>query len=1488
MPRRGFHRLLVLLLVLLAGCGPTNLNRPPVAEAGSDVHVFLGDSATLDASQSSDPEDGSLDFEWTTLSAPAGSAFAPGMALSSTVSFPFAPDVAGTYVISVAAIDPKGSSASDLVIVEAQPPLRVIHLVPADGSASVSGLAPVVAVFDAPIRPWTAVTLIVEDVTDPLAPVAVLGNAAIDPAGAAIVFTPVAAWTNGAGYRVTVPVGGPIGLDGAPLASEVVASFTASATDTEPPRVVPGGISPAPGETAAPLSTVIDVFFSEAIDPATAALAFSLAQQAGPVQDGAVELAAGGVVARFVPADTTPDPDAPQALAAATDWAFGIAATLTDLAGNALDGDGSGTPGTPYASTFRTVSGTDTTVPALLSVSPFRGATAVSVKLPSVLTFSEPVLLNAGAVVLGTGGAAGVTGTLALVAGNRVAIFSPDANLATGTRYDLSVLAGSVQDLAGNALPAFDSFFFTGTAAPPLVFSALPDGAAVGETLTVAIVGEDFVNGAVALIAGGGVLVSSTTWISETELQCNVTLAPSAAFGVRSIVVVNPDGQQGNGLGLFNVRRRPPSIAAVTPDEAARGTTLTVTVTGADFDCGSANPPLVSLNDVAIADAVANCLGSTSATATTIEANFTIPAGATLGLHTLTVTNDDGNFDDAPAAFFVDAAPPNVTSLALATSGRRGDTVTTRVNGTDFLATPTVSFGAGVGVSSVTFNSSIQLTVDEVISASAALGTRTVTVTNPDGKNDTLAAAFTVLRAIPKILSAAPPQGSRLDPAFDVTLTGDDFDCSQSGMAIVPTVSFGAGVQINSVSCSGSTSDSADTLIVNLQVLAGAALGARSVFVTNAGDGTAGQGTGLFTVFAQKPTVTAASPPVPQGQTVEVAIGGTNFLATPVVTTTIPGATVGTVTFVSAAEVRAVVTVPLSTAAGTYGVSVTNPDGQGASANVAVVDPALSPVISGVSPPRSAVGTTLSVIVTGANFQNAATVSFVGQGIDITNNGTTFVDSGTLSVSITISGGSTDFSGRDVTVTNPVGPAPTDVEPNVFLVTGLPPTVTAISSPSGAQGTTTPGVSITGTNFRAGAVPSLTGGAVNGITLTNVNVVSSTQITVDIAVSANASSGFRGVTVTNTDSSTATLANGFQVLSVGSPAPSSITRAPFLVAGDGARRDDGSSLRQGEAATFHLLGTDFDPDATAFVSGAGVTVSNVVVVDATHIKVDLTAACGDVAPGRRDVTVLNPTDGKTGTLVDGLGVRVGVVINEVTTSPSTNHGFSPLSQSHEIVELFNGSLCTRSIQNWRLDMVDTGGVTGYEVGAGTERYSAGASALSFPPGAYMLIDRPDNNNNDMADNVYIALTTATGRFADDVEIGDNEENDGTDGGPAPGNNGGSSAGAATEMVGRCSNGTDTENDQNDFYQDELAGTQMAATDLLGNDTQCPVCANGLDDDNDGWIDLLDGGCSSAHLDGSEAGGAAACSDGVDNDGDFLPDAADPECQMSSDNDEVTY
>src|SRR4029079_10444510 len=125
------------------------------------------------------------------------------------------------------------------------------------------------------------------------------------------------------------------------------------------------------------------------------------------------------------------------------------------------------------------------------------------------------------------------------------------------------------------------------------------------------------------------------------------------------------------------------------------------------------------------------------------------------------------------------------------------------------------------------------------------------------------------------------------------------------------TFNAGADIVVSSISIVSSTQA---TIVV--QVGSNAALGPRDVAVTTPG------GTSnvlVFTVLVPPPTLTSISPVSgTQQSTANITLTGTNFVSA--LTVQASGLTVSQVAIVSTTEATAVLTIPVSTVTGNYGI----------------------------------------------------------------------------------------------------------------------------------------------------------------------------------------------------------------------------------------------------------------------------------------------------------------------------------------------------------------------------------------------------------------------------------------------------------------------------------------------------------------------------------------------------------------------------------------
>ncbi len=231
---------------------------------------------------------------------------------------------------------------------------RVASIVPADGTLDVEGTEPILVAFS---EAMDEVSLAIDGDADGCPDNIVIelqgggcvpGSIEVTGGGSRALFVPAVALDAGATYTITV-VGGAVGLRdiaGNALELDAVATFTvAVGADVTPPRLL--WSDPQSGYDGVQVSVQPLVRLSETI--AVGSLA----------EDGIwLEDPDGAVVGQAILSDAnrsiTFRPDS--LLAPATRYTLHVSGAITDLAGNALDGDGDGSPGGDLAIVFDTTS----------------------------------------------------------------------------------------------------------------------------------------------------------------------------------------------------------------------------------------------------------------------------------------------------------------------------------------------------------------------------------------------------------------------------------------------------------------------------------------------------------------------------------------------------------------------------------------------------------------------------------------------------------------------------------------------------------------------------------------------------------------------------------------------------------------------------------------------------------------------------------------------------------------------------------------------------------------------------------------------------------------------------------------------------------------------------------------------------------------------------------------------------------------------------
>jgi len=509
------------------------------------------------------------------------------------------------------------------------------------------------------------------------------------------------------------------------------------------------------------------------------------------------------------------------------------------------------------------------------------------------------------------------------------------------------------------------------------------------------------------------------------------------------------------------------------------------------------------------------------------------------------------------------APPPTVTGVAPSSGPAAGGTSIT-ITGNDFLTGATVTIGGTAGTSIIVLNAT---TITAITPAHAA-GAVAITVTNPDRQQSTLANGFTY-QAAPTI-SSVTPNGGPATGGTPVTISG-------TGFVQGATVAFGGTAGTNVVFVS------ADTITATTPPNA---VGAVTVAVTNPDTQSGSLANGFTYTSVTEPTVTGVSPAsgFAAGGTT-VMISGTNFVSG--ATATFGGASASNVVVVTANSISAITP---SHSSGAVAVTVTNPNSESGILSNGYTFVA-APSVSGTTPDGGPTAGGTTVLITGANFVAGATVSFGG------NAATNVTVSNPTAITATTPAHAP--GAVNVGVKNPDGQSGTLTNGYAFQV---PPGVSGVSPANGpAAGGNA--VTISGSNFLAGATVSFGGSAA-----TNVVVVNATSIS---ATTPSHEPGLVAVTVTNRDAQSATLTNAYSY----NPAPgvSVVSPSDGLVTG-------------GTAVT--VTGSNFSTGAT--VSFGGTAATNVTVVNGNTITTTTPAH----SAGAVTVTVTNP-DAQTGTLPNG-------------------------------------------------------------------------------------------------------------------------------------------------------------------------------------------------------------------------------------------------------------
>lgn len=564
----------------------------------------------------------------------------------------------------------------------------------------------------------------------------------------------------------------------------------------------------------------------------------------------------------------------------------------------------------------------------------------------------------------------------------------------------------------------------------------------------------------------------------------------------------------------------PPSIASVFPNQINAGTTVQITVTGANFrrDAVPALDPAVT--GVTISNV--NVAATSNQMTFTMSTLFNSPTGSA----NLRVTNIDGTTTLAVGALTILPAipqpPPGVTGMNPA-QVTAGTTTPVTIQGTNFQAGAVVSVVGnplGLAISSALVQNANSITCDLTAAVNAAAGPHGITVMNPDGQSDTENALFTVTPAAPPTLQSASPSVISAGSAVDLTAFGTGL---HDGLVAEVEPATAA------IAVTGTEVLSATSLVVSLELALDAPTGPRGLKVTNL-DGQFASSSSLFTVqSAPAPTISGVSPTtVVAGTTRAMTLFGTGFFAGVTVSPapSDPGLSISNVQRVDETTLTFDLAMAQSVSGGQYGFTVRNIDNQAATANnILTINPYVPPIVNSATPTQIVQGETWLMTVSGAQFQTGATAALTPANSRVTLSNTQVLNADTMTTSIAVATNATTGS-FGLVVTNPDGL--TGTGNNLFSIVPLPALAVTGVAPSTVNRGTTANLTIFGRGFVPASGVSF-GGPGQKITVVSKTYINSTNLNVTVSVGNNVKTGAKSVTVSRPGSSSVTLQNAVTV-----------------------------------------------------------------------------------------------------------------------------------------------------------------------------------------------------------------------------------------------------------------------------------------------------------------------------------------------------------------------
>jgi len=708
---------------------------------------------------------------------------------------------------------------------------------------------------------------------------------------------------------------------------------------------------------------------------------------------------------------------------------------------------------------------------------------------------------------------------------------------------------------------------FTYVLIPPTISSIAPASGPTFAVTSATINGSYFAADVTVTVGAAAATVNNVVNPGGALSQIEIEIPPGSA-GAADVTVTNPDSGTDTLDDGFTYMG--PSINSIVPDSGPTFGGTSVVINGSYFHTDvtvsfGANPVTV--------ESVVNPGGALS------QINILTPVGMAGPAHVV-VTNPDSESDMLPNGFTYEAVPPVVHSIA-PTSGPASGGTSATINGSYFADGLTVRIGGALADVLDIENPGGAISQIYILTPPGTPGAADVIVENVDSLSDTLEGGFTYIADSLYIYSIVPDSG----PTFGGTSAVINGAYFETGVTV--TIG-GAAATVDNVLNPGG-------LMSQIEIVTPAGSpGAADVTVTNP-DSETNTLTGGFTYVVVTPTITSVVPDTgPTFGGTEAVINGSFFHTD--ATVTIGGANAIVVNVVNPGG--ALSQIEMVTPPGTAGaanVTVTNPDSESGTLPGGFTYVVVTPAISGVVPDTGPTFGGTSAVINGSYFAADVTVTIGGAAATVNN----VVNPGGALSQIEIVTPPGTVGAANVTVTNPDSGTDTLVGGFTYVV-ATPVISSIVPNSGGASGGTS--AAINGSFFAADVTVTIGGAAA---TVNNVVNPGGALSQIEI-VTPPGTPGAADVTVTNPDSGTATLVDGFTYI------PDSVYIYSIV--------PDSGPASGGTDATIN--GAFFETGATVTIGGAAATVNNIVNPGGVMSQIQIVTPPGTIGPA--DVVVTNP------------------------------------------------------------------------------------------------------------------------------------------------------------------------------------------------------------------------------------------------------------------------